>query len=457
MDLIDTIREFARRLKLEHDSSAGSTEQDFGGFTARLRFRVSKRLEIPEYEQDVEFGPYKATLLGQNKGQPIRESDWLILRVKGLGTEEEARKVGEKLKVAVALSSARARLGVDIGNDKATGSVANFIVEAIRDEFHVEVRPNVHGLDVYSEVSPVLVLNINADALVSTKPEPFLSGAWRFFNEEWPVTPRLQQAVILLNAALINPEPLAQVVLAVSAVEMMGQDEEMESLPRKQLLKQLADAAGTSDLITAPEGNEVAAAIQRGMHSSIGLRQGVLRVLARIGMLELKKEWDDIYGRRSTIVHALDSMDRHELAELAQRATTLCGRIIFKSLKTEQLAADAWLNEFYPLPDERSAWQPPVHSRPVGRRRRTRAKGGRAAPSLSPWGRGIKKARHGLRVRKRAPAEAVRNVKDGILRVFPASVRNSTRSAGLAGRCSATFAAGGTPKRAFGCRNRTRS
>jgi hypothetical protein len=255
MDLIHTIREFARRLRLERDSSAGSTEEDFGGFIARLRFRVCKRLDIPEYEQDVEFGPYKATLLGQNKGQPICESDWLILRVKALGTEEEARKVGEKLKVAVALSSARARLGVDIGNDKPTGSVANFVVEAIREEFHVEIRSNIHGIDVYSEASPVLVLNINADALVSTKPEPFLSGAWRFFNEEWSVTPRLQEAVILLNAALINPEQLAQVVLAVSAVEMMGQDEEW-SPAQKQLLEQSADAARTIDLTTATEGNE---------------------------------------------------------------------------------------------------------------------------------------------------------------------------------------------------------
>jgi hypothetical protein len=250
-------------------------------------------------------------------------------------------------------SHRRARLGVDIGNDKPTGSVANFVVEAIREEFHVEIRPNIHGVDVYSDASPVLVLNINANALVSTKPEPFLSGTWRFFNEEWPVTPRLQQAVMLLNAALINPEPLAQVVLAISAVEMMGKDEEW-SPAQKQLLKQLADAAQTSELTTAPEGVEVAAAIQRGMHR-VGLRQGVLRVLTRIGMQELKREWDDVYGRRSTIVHALDSVDRHELAELAQRAMTLCGRIIFKSLNTEQVAAEAWLNEFYPLPNERSA------------------------------------------------------------------------------------------------------
>jgi hypothetical protein len=78
MDLIDTIRELARRVRLERDSGADSNEEAFRGFTARLRFRVRKRLEITEYEQDVEFGPYKATLLGQNKGQPIRDSDWLV-------------------------------------------------------------------------------------------------------------------------------------------------------------------------------------------------------------------------------------------------------------------------------------------------------------------------------------------------------------------------------------------
>jgi hypothetical protein len=354
MDFMDTIREFARQARLERDSRAGSAESDvFSGFTARLRFRVSKRLEIPAYEKEVELGPYKAALAAQDKGQPIRESDWLILRVKALATEEEAWKVGEKLKGAVALSSARARLGVDIGNDKPTGSFGNFVVQTIRDEFHVEIRANVHGLDVYSDASPVLIPNINADALVSTKPEPFLSGTCRFFNEGWPVTPRLQDAVTLLNAALINPEPLAQIVLAVSAVEMMGQDEEW-SPAQKELLRQLATEAERSAATTATEGNEVSEAIERGMHR-IGLRQGVLRVLSRIGMPELKKEWDDVYARRSAIVHGLASADRHEVTELAQRAMTLCGRIIFKSLTAELSAADGWVSEFYPLPAEKSA------------------------------------------------------------------------------------------------------
>jgi len=193
-DFMDKLREFARQARLERDSSSGSNKPDvFRGFTARLRFRVSKQLEITACEQGVEFAPYKAILSSQNKNQPIRESEWLLLRVRGLRTEEEAQRVGEKLKVAVTLSSARARLGVDSGNDKPTFGFGKLVVEAIRDEFLVEVRENIHGLDVYSEALPVLIPNSDINASVLTKPEPFLIGTSRFFNEEWPVTPQLQR------------------------------------------------------------------------------------------------------------------------------------------------------------------------------------------------------------------------------------------------------------------------
>jgi hypothetical protein len=164
----------------------------------------------------------------------------------------------------------------------------------------VEIRPNIHGVDVYSDASPVLVLNFNANALVSTNPEPFLSGTWRFFNEEWPLTPRLQEAITLLNAALINPEPLAQVVLAVSAVEMMGQDEEW-SPAQKHLLKQLADAARTSDLTTAPEGVEVAAVLESATTSRYDTTRAVPIPDAFLGLL------DEVHGIRRTQQPGSDS------------------------------------------------------------------------------------------------------------------------------------------------------
>jgi uncharacterized protein YodC (DUF2158 family) len=43
-----------------------------------------------------------------------------------------------------------------------------------------------------------------------------------------------------------------------------------------------------------PETLEIASALKRSLHR-IGLRQGVLRVLERIGQSALKSEWDRLY------------------------------------------------------------------------------------------------------------------------------------------------------------------
>jgi len=130
------------------------------------------------------------------------------------------------------------------------------------------------------------------------------------------------EGVRLLNLALINPQPLAQVVLAISAVEALGQNEEWTKA-QTALLHQLATQvlAGTSG--QDAERIEVADALRR-----FGLRQGVVRVLARLGLQQLGKEWDRVYGLRSDLFHRRARLPEPEIAELAYSAITLCGRII---------------------------------------------------------------------------------------------------------------------------------
>ena len=134
------------------------------------------------------------------------------------------------------------------------------------------------------------------------------------------------EGVRLLNLALLNPQPLAQAVLAISAVEALGQDEEWTD-GQTALLAQLAAQveAGTSG--QDDERMEIADALRRGLHR-FGLRQGVMRVLARLGLQHLRKEWDRVYGIRSGLFHGTAQLAEHEIAELANSAITLCGRII---------------------------------------------------------------------------------------------------------------------------------
>jgi len=83
--------------------------------------------------------------------------------------------------------------------------------------------------------------------------------------------------------------------------------------------------AGTSG--QDDERMEIADALRRGLHR-FGLRQGVTRVLARLGLQHLRKEWDRVYGIRSGLFHGTAQLAEHEIAELANSAITLCGRVI---------------------------------------------------------------------------------------------------------------------------------
>ncbi len=114
---------------------------------------------------------------------------------------------------------------------------------------------------------------------------------------------RVEDVILLLNYTLLRPESVAQIVFAVSAVESLGQDESW-SKDQKQLLREIAAAAEQSATGTDAERQEVADAIRKSLHR-LTLRQGVFRLLDRLGLQQLKKPWEDLYAERSTLVHGL--------------------------------------------------------------------------------------------------------------------------------------------------------
>ena len=83
---------------------------------------------------------------------------------------------------------------------------------------------------------------------------------------------------------------------------MLGQDETWTE-DQKQLLRKLATTAAQSTIGTVEERGEVAEAIEK-LHR-LTLRQGVFRLLYRLGLSRLKPQWDALYAERSTLVHGL--------------------------------------------------------------------------------------------------------------------------------------------------------
>ena len=136
--------------------------------------------------------------------------------------------------------------------------------------------------------------------------------------------------VRLLNLALMTSEPLAQMVLALSAVEELGQNEKW-SEAQIALIEQLADAAEASAEVTAGQRAEVARAIRTGLFP-LSLRQGVMRLLSGLDLIDhLRKEWD----RRSGLFHGTARLSDSEINQAALDTITLCGRIILAIVAKE--------------------------------------------------------------------------------------------------------------------------
>jgi hypothetical protein len=323
------------------DSSSGENEQ----FRARFRFRLQKRLDLKVAEHAFSVGGREVLLKSQDRDGLISESNWLVMSCGGFESENAARLFAKKLKNASDFSAVASRLGIDSGLDLRTGGFSTSIKEKIASATGFILRDNVHGVDVFPDDPQIVFLNVNITATVSASPAKFLAGINEFFVEPEALSQRARDIIVLLNYALMRPDPIAQIVFATSAVEMLGQQENW-SLDQRRLLDELATAATNSTTGTAEERTEVVESIKRSLHK-VGLRQGVMRLLAQHDLSSLKKRWDELYGRRSTLVHGLAPKPGVDYVPLAHETVSLCGCILLKILKDEAPAAVAHVDELY--------------------------------------------------------------------------------------------------------------
>jgi hypothetical protein len=316
-------------------------------YRARLRFRVQKKLDIKTNEHRFMVKDREVVLAPTLPDVDICDSEWLVLNTRGFATEQQARDFGHKLRAALEVSSVSTRIGVDAGRDIATAGLGNeFRKKMERDTGHY-LRDNVHGVDVFIDYPNVRIFNFSATGIVRANADPFLVDLDGLLEIALNTSPRTKDVILLLNAALMQPHPVAQIVFAFSAVEMLGQEQAWTD-DQKRLLSQLTDMADASTIATPEERREVADAIQRSHRLS--LRQGVLRLLDSLDLADLKPVWDSIYGERSTLVHGLAPRPGADYTDLANRAVSLCGRILLKAVASDISVANRYVDKFYVRP-----------------------------------------------------------------------------------------------------------
>ena len=302
--------------------------EDTIGFRLRLQIRL-ETLGTDEVCLTTRLDGREVRIKSREDGQPISKAKWIVLEARGFATESEARAFGERLRANVQLAALCSRLGADTGLDKVLSQINE---EIWRSKGwlapHQRLGPDVHGLSILPDDENTVFMYMEADLRVEPNPAQFLDALHELAEQPSITESKVTIAVHLLSLAHIN-QSFASIVLAFSAVEMVAQDENWSDKQRDLIRKLVAEITDHAD--GDRESLEVAEALQR-MHR-IGVRQGVKRVLCRNGLSHLQKEWDRLYGLRSSLFHGSKQLTEEEVNSLANEAMNLCSRIILAIIK----------------------------------------------------------------------------------------------------------------------------
>lgn len=319
--------------------------EDSTTFRARFRFRVNDKLHVKANKCTFKSKEREVELSAATSSETmICDDEWLVMNARGFASMDAAKRFAHDLRAAAEVASVAARLGVDSGVDVATARLGSAIKKHIRQQTGAEFRDNIHGIDVFPDASEVRFLHISSTGSVLKQPEPFLTDVARLIDIAGNFTKETRDIVLLVNFALMRPEPVAQIVFAFSAVEMLGQKRDW-SQDQQLLLEQLAVQARNSTLGTPEERNEIATELQK-MHR-VSLNQGVLRLLNSIGLSHLKKRWGELYAQRSTLVHGLAPRPGANYTQLANDTVSLCGHILLLLIAKDVPCVADHIDDFY--------------------------------------------------------------------------------------------------------------
>lgn len=304
------------------------------GYRLRLRVRTRIGLTTDATSLSITIAGREVTIKSQILDQPLSETTWIVFGARGFSTLSEAKAFGEQLRIMVEVSALCSRLGADVGEDMATSDMSETFARSIGllqpDE---RITPNIHGIEVLPDDDKNRIFVLEIRGKTTADPDQLL-GALTELSTEIPLSmSAAAPSVRILNLALMNPQPLAQIALAFSAVEALGQDEKWSSA-QVDLLENLAAEIETQADEHDVERLEIAAAIRRNLHR-LGLRQGVMRVLERLGLKHLQKEWDRLYGLRSGVFHGTSRLTESEIHTLAWQTVTLCSKVVFALIERD--------------------------------------------------------------------------------------------------------------------------
>ena len=185
-------------------------------FRARFRFRLHTKLNLDYPEHQLRIDGRNVVLSTPHPTTLIKDSEWLHMNAKGFASESEARLFATRLRAAAEVSSVATRVGIDSGAKHVTSGLARHVREQLLASEGKDVRDNIHGIDVFRDDPNVLFFDMRVELTALKAPEPFFESLDALLHTPDAVSKSTRDVVLLLNYALMRPEPVAQTVFSIS-------------------------------------------------------------------------------------------------------------------------------------------------------------------------------------------------------------------------------------------------
>ncbi|MGH8924538.1 MAG: hypothetical protein ACRDWA_07895 [Acidimicrobiia bacterium] len=239
-----------------------------------------------------------------------RRPDHLILRQAGFASEQDARKAGKAAKAALRATGVATDVSMDLGPDLASTGIGQIVKDKIRDEFAVELRGDVQGVDILDEEGPeVRYMRIEAEGSVIANLDSFVETLGRFLEStsKTESDDLVQFASEVYMAAAFESSDRARFVTYITVLEILAV-RERRTQPELDVIQTAVDQLDSSEDLDPSAKQSLRSGLLDLQSESVGAS---IRSLAEsmdtskldLGDRPIRRFINDCYAARSNLVH----------------------------------------------------------------------------------------------------------------------------------------------------------
>lgn len=300
-------------------------------YKVRLRVRLGGAINSDEPVLTETVLGHQMSVKSAERGAPLSSSDEIVIVATGFETEEGAASFGVALQNSLSVLGVFRGYPVDVADEPSSTQVSDYLVQMARERYGVTLRGNPRGVEVYLDDPSVIHIQATATGSVLYDPANVLGAVAELGGRVGGLDDRGREAALLLNAATMASHAVAQIALAVAAIELLAAGEKWNA-SQKAWIKSVCGQVEGDESLSVVERDELARALSSLFN--FGALEKTRRLIRSLGADEILPRWEALYSSRSKLFHGAKRVTGSDLIVLGNEALEVCRAIVRAYLET---------------------------------------------------------------------------------------------------------------------------